>query len=274
MRGRARGNPRPNVDFNVNAAEMLEGMNFGRRSEFTEEERLAHCAYYVDAYGERVRAPTLFAARAGSTMYLSRRERNRMQHALVGNTASRAELMHLTSGRLAAAGTACAWSDGSTSVYGRAMGAPRLLDFGSRLGRFRNKCLQNAVLGLCRSSPKDAVRSRLPQTCCNHRGSGLAGGLLEASNFQWVGKVLRCYGKRVRVLDVKCRADFWEGSCLGAWNMGSAHGTLLGTLVWSRLDRHVYVAADCHDMHMGLDAGGYCCNETPPALGILQRRSP
>ena len=77
--------------------------------------------------------------------------------------------------------------------------------------------------------------------CWNNRGSGLAGGALEENNFRSVGKVLRCFGKRVRVLDVERTIDFVDGRWLGVWSLGSARGTLLGTLVWSRADAHVYV---------------------------------
>ena len=52
----------------------------------------------------------------------------------------------------------------------------------------------------------------------------------------------RFVGKRVRVLDVRCLADFWDGHWLGVWSLGSARGSPLGTLVWSRSDRHVFVA--------------------------------
>ena len=86
MRGRARGNPRQNFDCSQYSVDLLEGMNLRRCSDFTEEERLDHCAYYVDVYGARVRARSVFGARAGCSLYLSRKERNRMQHALVGNT--------------------------------------------------------------------------------------------------------------------------------------------------------------------------------------------
>ena len=480
MRGRARGNPRVNLDCQRNAAEVLETMNMGRCSNFTEEEQRYHCAYYVDASGARMRASTVFAGRAGSTLYLSRKERNRIQHALSGNTAPcvereycRKESMNdceLTVTQVTAAcvltalhctaeyyadegfkegalkrlscrdlwvrceafakeacevggaeivcssdasaveeeGTACVvdgvegvvvessaapgareqadagctevvakssaeqselWSarrlrrferlastktlEGfyaarvlqswaprfggrrgrnqgrkscgnicvhekisvlrcarfraavvktcrpcglpngkcrsdvvteagalwclraglaarragtmrvrrvrsvgpravkpcrvyacvpcGTSACGQAAEGPRLLDFGSRLGRWHKKCLQNAVLGLCSSSQKDAVRKRLPHMCWNNRGAGLAGGVLEAKNFRSVEKVLRCFGKRVSVFDVQRTADFFVGRCLGVWSLGAVRGTCLGSLVWSRADQHVYV---------------------------------
>ena len=90
-----------------------------------------------------------------------------------------------------------------------------LLDFGSRLGRWHRKCLQTAVLGVCCDSVKDVVRARLLHACGNNCGSGLAGGGEETRNFHAVRRVLRSVGKRVRVLDVECMADFWDGLWLG-----------------------------------------------------------
>ena len=126
------------------------------------------------------------------------------------------------------------------------MDGPCLLDFGSRLGRWHKKCLQAAVLGLCRDSAREVLETRLLRTCSNNRGSGAAGGQLEASNFRSVGKVLHCSGKRVCVLDAQCTADVFAGRLLGVWSLGSTRGSCLGTLVWSRSDEHVYVVdGDC-----------------------------
>ena len=130
--------------------------------------------------------------------------------------------------------------DGSTA-------GARLLDFGGRLGRWSNKCLQTSVLGLCRDSAKDVLRARLLRTCSNDLGSGFAGGAKEARNFYGVQKVLRSVGKRVRVLDIRCCGDFWGGLWLGSWWLGSAREQILGTLVWSRLEQHVFVAC-CEGM--------------------------
>ena len=102
--------------------------------------------------------------------------------------------------------------------------------------------MQAAVLGLCGDSARDVYKTRLLRTCSNNRRSGLAGGVLEARNFFSVSKVLRCRNKCVRVLEVQKLADFWEGPWLGVWSLGSARGLSLGTLVWSRVDRHVFVA--------------------------------
>ena len=51
-----------------------------------------------------------------------------------------------------------------------------LLDFGSRLGRWHKKCLQAAVLGLCRDSARDVLKTGLSRTRWNNRRSVVAGG--------------------------------------------------------------------------------------------------
>ena len=91
MRGRARGNVRGNQDSHQDAASELEDLNYGQCSDFSEKARVDHCAYFLDEFGARVRAVNVFAGRGGSTVYLSRKERNRRQHALVGNTAPSAD---------------------------------------------------------------------------------------------------------------------------------------------------------------------------------------
>ena len=117
--------------------------------------------------------------------------------------------------------------------------------------------MQTAVLGVCCDSVKDVVRARLLHACGNNCGSGLAGGGEEARNFHAVRRVLRSVGKRVRVLDVECMADFWDGLWLGVWFLGAARGALAGTLVWSRFDQHVFVA-NCEGMQEWLDPGDSC----------------
>ena len=49
-----------------------------------------------------------------------------------------------------------------------------LLDFGSRLGKCSGKCLQNAVLGLCRSRLWEELRCNLQARCSNQSGSGMS----------------------------------------------------------------------------------------------------
>ena len=135
-----------------------------------------------------------------------------------------------------------------------------LLDFGSRLGRWHKKCLQTAVLGLWRDSAKKDLKMRLLRMCSNNRGSGLAGGVLEASNFRNVGKVLRCSGKRVCVVDVECTADFFVGRCLGVRSLGSARGTFQSDFLW----RHGW---QCHH------AGGRTCWNHPEGMPSYRHRA-
>ena len=150
-----------------------------------------------------------------------------MQHALVGNTAL--DLVALPEGRLASEQVErlAPKSMRSPCVQGREGSTDGLclLDFGSRLGRWHKKCLQTAVLGLWRDSAKKDLKMRLLRMCSNNRGSGLAGGVLEASNFRNVGKVLRCSGKRVCVVDVECTADFLSAAAwaCGPWALPVGH---------------------------------------------------
>ena len=80
---------------------------------------------------------------------------------------------------------------------------------------------------------------------------------MEARNFMTVANVLRCYGKRVRVVDVQHKADYWDGLWLGVWGMGSAPGNLLGTLLWSRAEQHVFVV-ECDGTDTWMDACESC----------------
>lgn len=111
---------------------------------------------------------------------------------------------------------------------------------------------------MCRGFSKNAARIRLLETCCNNHGSGLAGGGKGANDFRAVTEVSRSSGARVRVVDVQCRDDFWNRCFLGLWNLGASSGTVLGTLVWSPSDQHVFVA-DCRSLQRLLDACGVSC---------------
>ena len=114
---------------------------------------------------------------------------------------------------------------------------------------------------------------RLLQVCCNHHGSGLAGGRNEAKNFRAVTEVLRRFGARVRVVDVQCRGDFWNRCLLGVWNLGATSGAVLGTLVWSRVDQHVF-AADCRSMQTLLDSCGSSCGLAPAPWHVCNVGAP
>ena len=116
------------------------------------------------------------------------------------------------------------YEGGNADVADATEGA-RVLDCGNRFGRWHNMCLQNCVLSMCRRSLKHALRTRLSRCCCNNYRSGLAGGELEANNFRSVGKVLRCFGKRVCVVDVECTADFLLAAAwaCGPWALPVGH---------------------------------------------------
>ena len=83
---------------------------------------------------------------------------------------------------------------------------------------------------------------------------------MEAGNFLSVAQVLRCFGKRVRVVDVQRKDDFWEGLWLGVWDMGSSRGSVLGTLLWSRAEQHV-VVVECDGMDDWMDACESCAGK-------------
>ena len=133
--------------------------------------------------------------------------------------------------------------------------------------------LQIAVMSMFREFSKYAVRILLEQTCCNNHGSGLAGGRQEASNFRGVAEVLRRLGKRVRVLDVQRTSDFWSRSFLGVWDLGATSGRVLGTLVWSRSDQHVFVS-HCHGMETWLDALDSYRTSAPPPWHVCNVGAP
>ena len=70
----------------------------------------------------------------------------------------------------------------------------RALDFGDKLGRWRRKCVANAVLALCRGSMYDRARASLLARCCNGAGAGFGGTAREAENMEAVIDVLKREG--------------------------------------------------------------------------------
>ncbi len=70
----------------------------------------------------------------------------------------------------------CAWS---------------LFDFGDRLGRWRGKCLQNALLGLARGPLWLRLQRRFVGDACDHEGASLCGRRAERRNLVLVWKALR-----------------------------------------------------------------------------------
>ena len=67
----------------------------------------------------------------------------------------------------------------------------QVVDVGSRLGRWRQKCLQAAVCSLSLDPMSSRLRARFLLCCANHDASGLCGSLREAQNFVAVQDALR-----------------------------------------------------------------------------------
>ena len=129
-----------------------------------------------------------------------------------------------------------------------------LVDFGSRMGTWRRKCLQNAVLALCRGRQWARVRGRLGRWTGNGEGAGFGGTARAARNLEAVAEALRVEGLAVEVIGVASKAAFVAGEVDGCWRMGAPQGTVLGEVVWSKGEGHVYVVRR-----------GWCDSGTAPA---------
>ena len=75
-------------------------------------------------------------------------------------------------------------------------GVGSLLDFGSRRGSRKNRCLENAVLGLCRGELWERLRSRLAWWVRYEASAGLTGTVREARNLERVERALCAEGRR------------------------------------------------------------------------------
>ena len=96
-----------------------------------------------------------------------------------------------------------------------------LEDCGSRLGRWRGKCLHNAVLALARGKLWGRLRVRFERDACDHAGAGLGGSRAEKRNMFSVWKALRA--ELVSVIIVGCRslADARAGCVASCAEFGS-----------------------------------------------------
>ena len=115
----------------------------------------------------------------------------------------------------------------------------RALDFGDKLGRWRRKCLANAVLALCRGSMYDRVRAFLLVRCCNGAGAGFGGTVREAENMHAVIDVLKREGVSVVVVSADSVVSGGEGLCGTFWELGEQGAPRLGVLLWA--GQHVHV---------------------------------
>ena len=95
-RGLAWGSTRPTLQLNENVVSSLDRLNFARESSpLSAEEAMVFRVYALDSTGNRQRVQQWFTASPDRTLrlmthaglVLTRKERNRLQHALEGNTA-------------------------------------------------------------------------------------------------------------------------------------------------------------------------------------------
>ena len=121
-------------------------------------------------------------------------------------------------------------------------GALRVADCGTRLGQWRGKCLQVAVLACMRGQRRRAAEAVFRARCGNNDASGLLGTLREGRNFKVVEEVLvreRCY---VWVCGGVSLEAVRAGQLHGCWQLGSVSGECLGGLLWLRSGHVVRLA--------------------------------
>ncbi len=118
--------------------------------------------------------------------------------------------------------------------------ASSAVDFGQRLGAWRGKCLQNAVLGLARGSLWCRLRCRFSRGCCDHEGAGLCGNRAERRNLISVWKALEAEASSVLVVGCESLAAAQAGCIDSCCQFGSQGGVRLGILLWCCKERHVY----------------------------------
>ena len=118
----------------------------------------------------------------------------------------------------------------------------RLRDYGTRLGKWRGKCVANAILGLCRGSMWERMRVLFLRRCANHAGAGFGGTVRERGNMETVMCALQGEGAAVLVVSAHSRQEWEAGRWTGCWWLGAQAGSLLGVLLWC--GTHVYVLED------------------------------
>ena len=110
----------------------------------------------------------------------------------------------------------------------------RVLDFGDKLGRWRRKCVANAVLALCRGSMYDRARAILLARCCNGAGAGFGGTAREAENMEAVIDFLKREGVSVVVVSADSVVSGDEGLCGTYWVLGEQGAPRLGVFFMVR----------------------------------------
>ena len=115
----------------------------------------------------------------------------------------------------------------------------KILDYGSKLGPWRGKCLAKAVLALCPGIVRERARARLLRACANHAGAGFGGDLQERNNMEAVLGVLESEHVCVAVVRAESVCEFKRGERAGVWSLGTMGAECIGTVLWCR--GHVYV---------------------------------
>ncbi len=116
-----------------------------------------------------------------------------------------------------------------------------LEDCGHWLGRWRRKCLQNAVLGICSWASWQRCSRRFLVQCANNRGAGFSAGVCEAANFRVVQRALREERLCVRIISAASLQAWKQGVGLCSWILGDPRSSLAGTLLWLTCEEHVLV---------------------------------
>ena len=114
-----------------------------------------------------------------------------------------------------------------------------LVDFGSRRGTWKRKCLENAVLGLCRGKLWGKLQQRFEREGGNDSGAGPSGTEREMRNMELVKKALRDEGRCVTVIGASSKRAYLRGEELGRWRWGAVEGETLGEVVWAQEEKHV-----------------------------------
>ena len=124
-----------------------------------------------------------------------------------------------------------------------------LLDFGSRMGTRGGKCLQNAVLGLCRGSLWEDLRCELRACCDNKFGAGCS-RKQDWRNLVSVRSALSVRRLSVVVVSSSSKVAACEGAVDVAWELGCLGGQRLGVLLWCEEEGHVFVMSEAPSLEL------------------------
>ncbi len=117
----------------------------------------------------------------------------------------------------------------------------RLVSAGSHMGGFQKKCLQVAVVRLCRGALRERVQACFRLTCANNDPSGCVGSVRELRNFETVRNCLKSEGVWVWIVAMRSHSEFPERSTCCKWAVGDHRGCCIGAVVWCCRWQHVFV---------------------------------